>query len=666
MAEPNNDVSGIHDRYTLTLFTPSSHYVSLAASLAAALCIVAVVYAGYAGAPGGDGDWWADAAAPTALVLAVLAASQAADARLIKKKEYSKALHMSLFGNLAWLLVCLAGLAAPYVLMQGGGAGGDAAAAGTAPNPAFVALGAFVFAAFRYGILTTTLGAGAARAGSLCLVQPVGMFAAMSGLAAAAAGGKGAGGGAVDAAALWTSHLYDPVALGFGAALLAIAVVWSFLTDRAGRPGVHSTHRLIQAYLSSRASDYAEIERIIENRSRPSSVATSQLRLLPDTGGPAAAGPAAAGPAAAAAAATTYDAAAYAAMPPARGAAGPAAGTHDVRLVLPEIHPGPYHPIGGSNIPYLIYERLGSSAMVMHSISDHALNLPSRKQVDAYLHGLAEGSTASCGGTTCTEPVAVQINRARVVGLLFGKSPLLLLSLSPHGMEDLPSSMKADIERSASNRGFERPMVVDCHNAMGDEISAPDYEDMLKAAKSCLDALMTRKAHRLEFGYANSAPMGVSGPDLGLGGLGMLCLRLGGRRHFVGWADSNNMENGVREHVVDRLAEAGYDLLEICTSDTHFSRTTVRTRQGYYQFGIVTGKDRIAEWFLELARRADAAVRPAAFEVLEARTQVRVMGPQIFGDYKRALDRSLVLSKAFTAGGAALFLGALAAGVLLS
>ena len=649
MAEPSDDVSGIHGRYTLTLFTPSSHYVSLAASLAVALGIVAVVYVGYLGAPASAESLLGGAGPPAILAAAFLAASQAADARLIKRREYSKALHMSLFGNLAWLLVCLAGLAAP-ALLAGAGGGGDAA---QDPRMVFVVLGAFVFAAFRYGILTTTLGASEARAGALCLVQPVGVFAAMSWLAASAAAtaGWGAAPAADAAAAQWMSHLYDPFAAAFGASFLAISVVWSRLTDRAGRPGVHSTHHLIQAYLSSRASDYDEIERIIEDRSRPSDVATAQLRLSADA------------PAAVAGAGSQLRAAGSAGPD---GAAGDAARqARDVRLVLPDIHPGPYHPIGGSNIPYLIYERLGSSAMVMHSISDHALNLPSREQVEAYLSGLLEGSAPSCGGTTCTEPVSVQINRARVVGLLFGKSPLLLLSLSPHGMEDLPSSMKADIERLASGRGLGRPMVVDCHNAMGDEISAPDYGDMLKAAKSCLDALLTREAHRLEFGYANSSSMRVSGPDIGLGGLGMLCLRLGGRRHFVGWADANNMENGVREHVVARLAEAGYDLLEVCTSDTHYSRTTVRTRQGYYQFGIVTDRDRIADWFLELARRSEAAVRPAAFEVLEARTSVRVMGPQIFEDYKRALDRSLALSKAFAAGGVALFLGALAAGVLL-
>jgi predicted neutral ceramidase superfamily lipid hydrolase len=48
-------------------------------------------------------------------------------------------------------------------------------------------------------------------------------------------------------------------------------------------------------------------------------------------------------------------------------------------MVLPEIHPGPYHPVGGSNIPYLIYKNLSSSAMIMHSISDHALNTSADK-----------------------------------------------------------------------------------------------------------------------------------------------------------------------------------------------------------------------------------------------------------------------------------------------
>ncbi|KFM20947.1 putative membrane protein, partial [Marine Group I thaumarchaeote SCGC AAA799-B03] len=91
-----------------------------------------------------------------------------------------------------------------------------------------------------------------------------------------------------------------------------------------------------------------------------------------------------------------------------------------------------------------------------------------------------------------------------VIGLLFGKNPLLFLSLSPHGMEDIPNYMKNDIEQYAKNRNYSKPLIVDCHNAMGEEISNEDGEDMLKAAKSCLDTLITKDSFPIEFGYANS------------------------------------------------------------------------------------------------------------------------------------------------------------------
>ena len=76
--------------------------------------------------------------------------------------------------------------------------------------------------------------------------------------------------------------------------------------------------------------------------------------------------------------------------------------------------------MGGSNIPYLIYKNLGSSAMVMHSVSNHSLNLPSQTEVNQYLDSLSEYSVSQ-EGVQCSEPVTVQINNARCVGLLFGK-----------------------------------------------------------------------------------------------------------------------------------------------------------------------------------------------------------------------------------------------------
>ena len=141
----------------------------------------------------------------------------------------------------------------------------------------------------------------------------------------------------------------------------------------------------------------------------------------------------------------------------------------------------------------------------------------------------------------CTEPVVVQINKARAAGLLFDKTALLFLSLSPHGMEDLTMYVRTEIEQFAKNRNFEQVLIVDTHNAMGNEISKEDSEDLLIAAKSTLDTLKTKQSFPFKFGYANSDDMMISKADIAMGGIAVLCLELNNKKYFVGWADANTV-----------------------------------------------------------------------------------------------------------------------------
>lgn len=574
MEKSSDDVSNIHNRFSLTLINPASHYFSLAGSLVISAVITSIVYFGYIGT---NENWFR-----IPMVIGVLALSQLIDTRFTRKKEYSKSLHASLFGNMLWIAVILMGLLASVVLVK-------------ETSLFFVTYGMFLFASFRIGIFTTTLGASIKKAWAICMVQPLAMFLVMIPFD------------------MWYSTLTNPLAIGFGAVFLIIASVWSVLTDRAGRPGMESTHKTIQAYLASQGNDFTEAEAIIEQRSFKTKVSTSQIRLSASDG------------------------------------------NMKFRMVLPEIHPGPYHPVGGSNIPYLMYKNLESSAMIMHSISDHSLNLPSKNEVENYLKNL-DSSIVKEEGLMCTEPVTVQINKARVTGLLFGNNPLLFLSLSPHGMEDIPNYMKKEIEQYAKNRNYVRTLIVDCHNAMGEEISKEDGEDMLKAAKSCLDSLITKDSYPIEFGYANSDSMDVWTEDLAMGGLGVVCLKINGKKFFLGWADANNMENGVREKIVENFAKQGRQLLEICTSDTHYAPVKARNRNGYYQLGLITGADKLTKWFLQIAYEAESKVSSAKFEILENEADVKVMGQGIYEDYSKALDKSLKLTKGFMIGSVTLFI----------
>ena len=577
MQKASDDVSNIHNRFSLTLINPSSHYFSLISSLIVAVAITVTTYLGYFGSE----DFWFR----IPLVVMVLAITQLLDTRFTKKKEYSKSLHVSLFANLLWIATLLMGLLASFVLSK-------------ETSLFFITFGMFLCASIRIGVFTTTLGVSIKKIWAICLIQPLAMFLILI------------------PQDMWISMLTNPMSLGYGIAFLIIASVWSLLTDKAGRPGMESTHKTIQAYLASQKNDFTDAEELMEQRSSKTKVSTSQIRLLSSNG------------------------------------------NTEFRMILPEIHPGPYHPVGGSNIPYLIYKNFSSSAMVLHSISDHSLNLPSKNEVENYLENL-KNSKVKDEGLFCTEPVTVQVNKARVTGLLFGKNPVLFLSLSPHGMEDIPCYMKTEIEQYAKNRDYTRTMIIDSHNAMGSEISKEDGEDMLKAAKSCLDSLITKENYPIEFGYSNSNDMDVWTEDLGMGGLGIICLKINDKKYFIGWADANNMENGVREKIVKNFAKRDYNLLEICTSDTHYAPVKARNRNGYYQLGLITDSEKLSKWFLDIAEIAQIKTTTAKYEILENQADVKIMGQGIFEDFSKALDNSLKISKIFMIGGVCLFITSL-------
>jgi putative membrane protein len=119
------------------------------------------------------------------------------------------------------------------------------------------------------------------------------------------------------------------------------------------------------------------------------------------------------------------------------------------------------------------------------------------------------------------------------------------------------------------------------------------------------------------------------------------------------------MENGVREKIIDNFAKNNYQLLEICTSDTHYAPVKARNRNGYYQLGLITGADKLSKWFLEIAKKAETTITTAKFEILENQSEVKVMGQSIYEDYSKALDNSLKITKGFVIGSLGLFITSL-------
>jgi putative membrane protein len=497
--------------------------------------------------------------------------------------KLSKVVHVSSFASLLWALTVLVGILA------------DAVFAKQAGSADYVVAGMFLAASLRIGIFVSVFGAGVGRAVAICLVQPLAFFFAF----------------------VPPSHyavLVEPVGVSFGTLFVALVLAWTILADRAGRPQVESTFRLLQAFLSAITENKTgAMEEYIESKAHDEPVSTTVVRFSTDNS--------------------------------------------ETALVLPDVHPGPFGAVGGSNLPYVLFEHFSRRALVMHSVSDHSLNIPSKREVDRYIASLG-GLGRTAAGSACSEPAQERQGSATATAIAFGRNALVMLSLAPKGMEDVPQSVRAELESHASALGFDL-LLADCHNAMGKHITAPDSDDLVAAAKRCLDSLKDAPQHEFKVGFASlgDIPHRLAGAEeLGQAGLAVMVLGVAGKSYAIGWADSNNMENSLRDRIIESVnGEGSATMLEVCSSDTH-STSGKRTKEGYYSLGSASNHDDIAGAYLEMCRKAAQGAKPTTFEVVSATTDVKVMGEGQFGDYSSALDRSMKVTKTFIAVTAASFI----------
>src|SRR5205823_5164369 len=117
--------------------------------------------------------------------------------------------------------------------------------------------------------------------------------------------------------------------------------------------------------------------------------------------------------------------------------------------------------IGSSNLPGDLFKALRSPTLiplVVHSISDHDLNLASASEVDHYIRSL-EISKELDRNDLMSAPVVKTSKKATVSGFTLGRTLLIAATQAPYGMEDLPVRVREEIEAEATRKGFKSVFV---------------------------------------------------------------------------------------------------------------------------------------------------------------------------------------------------------------
>jgi putative membrane protein len=584
--DPHSDsVSNIHRRWSLTRLNPSSHKFSF---LISSLSITTIIIISHFYLLKTD---WFIFISHLLLGLAITTGANFLDFFLLQNtpnNKITKIYHVSAFANLLWVLTILLGIASDILLSK------------KEITTNYIVEGMFLAIGLRTGIFTSVFGANISKAITVSFISPLLFLFAFLPFN------------------FYFEALTTPIALGFGSSLLLLGIIWTISADRAGRPKIESTFRVLQAFLAAWTENKAEnMEKITESRAHIETVITYILKFK------------------------TLD-------------------SNEIFMILPDIHPGPFHPIGGSNLPYLLYMLFSKNAMVMHSISDHSLNIPSKKEVNKYVKSLSD-SRQSEVGTVCTNPIQIKMGKCTVTGIAFGHSVVVFLSMAPIGMDDVPEHVRTALEHYSADIGFHNILIIDTHNAMGELLNGQDSDIMISAAKDCLNKLKQVRQHEFKIGFTSSAELYYnieSMQDLGQSGLSSLLLLVEEKAYFIGWADSNNMDNGLRDFIISHLNNNTINMLEICTSDTH-STSGKRNRQGYYTFGNISKPDQVANIYLQLSRKSFEKASPSTYELLSSRSAIKVMGKNQFKDYSIALEKSMNITKIFLVITLMVFIGML-------
>ena len=305
-------------------------------------------------------------------------------------------------------------------------------------------------------------------------------------------------------------------------------------------------------------------------------------------------------------------------------------------MVVSNFHPGPYRDMGSGGLPSELKQSLEEShhsvVQVPHGISNHKLNIVSHKDIDRLLTAAKESYPSDHMNRRASLMIREKEGEAIVSGQAFGNVVLLTITLAPVEMEDLPTSVSVEIEREASRLGFE-VMIVDAHNSIVGQtsITPEQAERIVSAAVRVLGKLKTLSQGPFSVGSAYDAMDTYSLKDgIGPGGLSVMVVKTEDDAVSYLTIDGNNMQQGLRDQIVQSIRKTGISDAEIMTTDTHLVTGLVRSPLGYHPVGAALPTAAFVTQITQTVEKGMSNLEESAAGFSKFSLQLQVLGSDAF------------------------------------
>lgn len=256
-------------------------------------------------------------------------------------------------------------------------------------------------------------------------------------------------------------------------------------------------------------------------------------------------------------------------------------------FISPCVHPGPLGDIGGANMPTILANEYDNFTMVAHGPSTHDFNPVAVREVykvkDAVNNGLKNAEYSS----KASKFKRYEHESVKIGVQFFNKGMVLLSTFAPNGSDDIEFGVGLTMmAQSKSKCSVDNSIIVDCHNSFTPESGEvlPGNDQVFEIIDVIDKIECDDKYSSLKVGCAHT-DMGDLDKTNGIGqsGLKTMVVEVENQKTAYILFDSNNMEIGFRQEIIDATKDLDIDDLEVMTTDTHYVNTLSR---GYNPVGV--------------------------------------------------------------------------------
>ena len=320
-------------------------------------------------------------------------------------------------------------------------------------------------------------------------------------------------------------------------------------------------------------------------------------------------------------------------------------------VVVPQVHPGPIRNVGSSSLPSDVVLALESSlnarAVAFHGFVTHASDITSsedyRNLLDQVERAALRQPSALIRGPS-SRLVRVEVDGLSVGCQLVNGIPIAFVSGDRKGIDDVPESVRANVERAVKEAYGVKPLLINAHNSYEEDPDV-DFEKVEKGVLRAIGMAFENSSYdpvKIGVGASKNADLSeVRG--VGPSGVRALVVEFQGSKSCYVVVDANNANKGFRDAVRSAVKSMGYEDCELFTTDNHavVHLRGVRSGRGYYVLGEKTSFEALFSALKAAISEAEKDLSEVDVALKEVTVEARVLGDSAYKNIETLVYRAI-------------------------